>query len=171
VTITFLLFLILPLIMIAAGISDLISYRIPNILSAILCLAFIPFAFAAGLPLDQIGIHVGLAIVVLLVGFFLYSAGLLGAGDAKLLAASSLWISGWDLPVYLAIISIAGGILALGIFVWRKIPMPDLILKFQWIKQIYTPAQKGRDVPYAVAMMAGLLWILPDLKIMELAAL
>ena len=170
-SITFLLFLILPLIMIAAGISDLISFRIPNIFSAILALAFIPFAISANVSLAEFGIHAGISFTILLVGFFLFSAGWLGAGDAKLLAASSLWFSGLDLLVYLVFVALAGGVLSLAILIMRNQPLPAFILKFQWIKQIYTPAQKGRDVPYAVAMMAGLLWILPDLKIMELAAL
>lgn len=169
-TIAYLLFLILPLVMIAAGISDLISYRIPNILSLILVIMFFPFAIVAGIPLYEIGIHVGLACIVLTVGFLLFNAGLLGAGDAKLLAASSLWIAGWDLFTYLIIISIAGGVLALGILIWRRMPMPEAILNFRWIRQIYTPVTKGRDVPYAVAMMVGFLWIMPHLKIMELAA-
>jgi len=167
---TFLIFLVLPLIMIAAGVSDLISFRIPNIFSAILGLAFFPFALAAGMAGGEIATHVGLAALVLAVGFGLFSAGWLGAGDAKLIAASSLWISGWDLLAYLVFVSLAGGVLAFLILLWRNIPMPSSVLKFTWIKQIYVPAQKGRDIPYAVAMAVALLWVLPNLKIMEIAA-
>lgn len=169
-TLSLLIFLIFPLIVIAAGISDLVSFRIPNIFSAILAAVFIPFALVAGLSAGDIGVHFGLAALVLLVGFFLFSAGLLGAGDAKLLAASALWIGGSDLTLYLLIVSLAGGILALAILMWRRTPMPPWVLKIGWINQIYVPAQKGRDVPYAVAMAVALLWVLPGLEIMELAA-
>jgi hypothetical protein len=84
--------LVFPLLMALAASSDLITMRISNRLVAVLVVGFFVLAFAAQLPLQQIAMHTGLAVMVLAFGFAFFSFGWIGGGDAKLAAATSLWI-------------------------------------------------------------------------------
>ncbi|MDX5361659.1 MAG: prepilin peptidase [Alphaproteobacteria bacterium] len=166
----FLLFSVFPLVMIAAGISDLASFRIPNLMSVLLALAFLPFAFAAGMGWADIGIAYALGAGVLVVGFGLFSFGIVGGGDAKLLAASAIWIGASDFLLYLVAVTLAGGALCLVLLLARRTPFPASWLKSGWISRLLRPDDGARDVPYAVAMAGGLLWVLPQLEVMRVAA-
>ncbi len=50
------------------------------------------------MPLAQIGMHVGAAAVVLVVTFIFFARGWIGGGDAKLAAATALWLGFEELP-------------------------------------------------------------------------
>src|SRR5258708_6670818 len=75
-----------------AAVSDLIPYEIPNSV----CLALIAgFALMApALPAAVIGAHVATAAAVFAATALAFAFGILGGGDAKLLAATALWM-GW----------------------------------------------------------------------------
>src|SRR2546423_1641073 len=90
-----------PFLLVTAGVSDLLTYRIPNWMTAAIALAFFPMAFATGLPAHQLLWQCAAAAVLLAVGFGLFAAGLFGGGDAKLLAAASLWFGLPQLPQFL----------------------------------------------------------------------
>ena len=88
------------------GITDVRTRRIPNWLTGVGALSGLALAAATGgdsLILAFLGLVVGIAI-----GFFLSSLHVLGAGDAKFMAAVGAW-AGWErLPAaYLGMI--AGG--------------------------------------------------------------
>ncbi|MCP1336869.1 A24 family peptidase [Futiania mangrovi] len=166
----FLLFSIFPLVMIAAGISDLASFRIPNLMSIVLAAAFLPFALAAGVGWAEIGMSYALGVGILVLGFALFAAGIAGGGDAKLLAASAIWVGASDFLLYLLAVALAGGALCLVLLLARKAPFPAGWLKADWVRRLLRPDDGARDVPYAVAMAAGLLWVLPQLDIMHHAA-
>lgn len=71
-----------------AAATDLACLRIPNHLVAGISLAGAVYIIAAGLPPIP---HVMTLIAMLAVGFGVYTLGVFGAGDAKLIAALSLW--------------------------------------------------------------------------------
>jgi len=99
-------------LLITAAVSDFRQYIIPNSISlAIVGLYPIYLAFSS-LPIDWAGGLIA-GSVVLAVGIGLFSLGLTGGGDVKLLAAAALW-AGTDrvLPLLL-VMSLAGGVLAL----------------------------------------------------------
>ena len=70
--------------MIIAGAGDALSLRIPNWLTLTIFAAFFPLAWATGMPLAVFGLHVLTAVILLAVGFALFSFGFFGGGDAKL---------------------------------------------------------------------------------------
>lgn len=76
-------------LILAAG-RDFASFRIPNWISAAIVLLYPVHILLAPQPVDWIG-GVVVGATVLLVGFLFFVLRVLGAGDAKLMAAVSMW--------------------------------------------------------------------------------
>ncbi len=97
--------------LIAAALSDAVTYLIPNRYAAVIVLAF--FVFAIGKPLDFVLHGVAVGGLLFIGGAILFARGMLGGGDVKLLAATGLW-AGFDQIVLLLFSSaVAGGVLAM----------------------------------------------------------
>ena len=110
-----------PTLMILAGAGDALTMRIPNWLNILIALLFFPMALLTGMPVVDIGLHVAVGVGMFVLGFALFSLGLFGGGDAKLLAAAGLWLGWPDLLNFLVVTAIAGGILALCVGAWSVI--------------------------------------------------
>jgi prepilin peptidase CpaA len=81
----------LPMLFLACW-SDLRNMTIPNRVNAILFFSFVilgVFLF----PLQEYGIRLAQAAVMLVIGIFLTASGLMGGGDSKLLAAGAPLVS------------------------------------------------------------------------------
>ena len=76
------------------------------------------------MPLAEIGMHVGAAAAVLVVSFIFFARGWIGGGDAKLAAATALWLGFDQLLNYLIFASLFGGLLTLAILRFRLMPLP-----------------------------------------------
>lgn len=150
---------VFPLLMIGAAISDAIRLRIPNWLTALIAVAFLPMALLTGMPLPVLGIHLAVGLGLFVLGFILFSFRLFGGGDAKLLAAAGLWIGYEHLLPFLVITAIAGGILALSMKVWSYISIELLMKENAKLQKL--GAMKF-DVPYGIALAAGALLIFPQ---------
>ena len=112
---------VFPICMILATFYDLFTMTIPNKISLCLIAAFAVFAPLAGMGWETALWHIGVSVVVLIVGFALFSVGVMGGGDAKLLAASALWFgTAFTLP-YLLAASVLGGVLTLVIIIARRL--------------------------------------------------
>jgi prepilin peptidase CpaA len=147
--------LVFPLLMALAASSDLLTMRISNRLVGVLVLGFFVLAFAAQLPLQQIAAHVGLAIVVLAFGFAFFSFGWMGGGDAKLAAATSLWIGFGLLLPYIIYGALLGGALTLFLLAVRRWPLPAFLARIGWIDRLHDTRS---GVPYGIALaLAGIL--------------
>jgi prepilin peptidase CpaA len=157
----------LPLLLAAAGAYDLASFTIPNFLTAALLVVFVLFVLAAGLSLVAIGWHLLAGLVGLVLGFSLFALGYVGGGDAKLFAATVLWLGFKDLMPYALVASIAGGVLTLVMLALRQCPLPQSLLRRAWIAKLHD-ASSG--IPYGVALAAGAFFLLPSTEIFRLAA-
>jgi len=146
--------LLYPAVLVAAAISDILWLRIPNWLSIFLVAWFVVFALVTGMAFDAIALRMGVGAAVLFCGFGLYSFGLLGGGDVKLIAASAIWVGAGELMMFLLVVAICGGILAAAVFFARRIylPTPGWLLEKQWFARLITD---GNGIPYAVAICAG----------------
>ncbi|MFQ5534038.1 MAG: prepilin peptidase [Sphingomonadales bacterium] len=69
---------------------DAWKFKIPNKIVIAILVLFFPTVLSLPLELD-IGSHLATAFLVLVGGVALFLLGFIGAGDAKLLAAISLW--------------------------------------------------------------------------------
>lgn len=147
--------LLFPIAMALAASSDLLTMRISNKLVLFLVASFCVVALAINLPLQQFGMHIACAVVVLAVGFTLFALRWIGGGDAKLAAATTLWLGfGLTLP-YLVYAALLGGVLTLAILALRNIPLTPFLARHRWLERLHDPKQ---GVPYGIALaLAGML--------------
>jgi prepilin peptidase CpaA len=142
---TDLLLLALAATLVVAAVIDVRTFTISNRLN---------LTVAAGAPLYWLSIALspwpGMAIQLaaggivfaLLAGAF--HAGMMGGGDVKLAAALALWFSPAGTLKFLVLMSLAGGVLTVGILAWHR-----------------AQRREGRpEIPYGVAIAFGALAIL-----------
>jgi prepilin peptidase CpaA len=111
-----------PLAMLAAAWSDLRSFSIPNRLILILLAGFPPAALLNSLTAANWLSHLSAAMTLFAAGAGLFTLGLWGGGDAKLLPMAGLWLGWQPLPRFLLVISMTGGLLALLALALRAVP-------------------------------------------------
>lgn len=137
-------------VLLAAAISDLRSFRIPNLLPALLAAGAI--ALATPETGGEWASRFTSALVVGSVALGLYMANGLGGGDVKLLAAAALWAPLSTLPAFVLSLGVAGGLQALAVLAWtrwRPTPVGAPV-------DAVAPAR----LPYAVSIAAaGLFWL------------
>ncbi len=153
--------LLFPVALMFAAVSDILTMTIPNRVSLALIAAFPLAAFMAGLPMATALMHVAAFAIVLALCFALFSMNLLGGGDAKLLAATTLWIGMSQLLPFLALVTICGGFLAMIILAFRSFPVSALPVP-EWALRLH---KSGGGIPYGLAICAGGLLIFPKTEI------
>jgi prepilin peptidase CpaA len=137
---------------------------ISNRVSLVLVAGFFALAFWSGMNLDAVISHVGAGFAVLAVTFVFFARGWIGGGDAKLAAATALWLGFDHLLAYLLYASIFGGLLTLAIIRFRLMPLPDALAKQEWIRRLH---RLDGGVPYGIALAAAALLIYPDTAWMQ----
>jgi prepilin peptidase CpaA len=150
--------LLFPALMAFAASSDLITMTISNRVSLVLIASFFVLAFMWSMPLAEIGTHVGAAAAVLVVSFTFFARGWIGGGDAKLAAATALWLGFDQLLNYLIFASLFGGVLTLAILRYRMMPLPSLLANQEWAKRLH---RMDTGVPYGIALALAALMIYP----------
>jgi prepilin peptidase CpaA len=149
-----------PALVIVAGLRDAVSFTIPNWISIALALAYFPAALAVGVPLPDIGTSLALGFGALVIGMGMFAMNWIGGGDAKLLAAATIWIGLPALAPFLLITGVAGGALALFLLQARSGLLRPLMQQGPaWVGRLATP---GGDVPYGVAIAVGALASFPQ---------
>ncbi len=116
--------MLFPALMAFAASSDLLTMTISNRVSLILAGGFVVLALVSGMGIADILSHVGAACVVLVVAFGFFTRGWIGGGDAKLAAATALWLGFDHLLPYLIYASLFGGALTLLLLQFRHVPLP-----------------------------------------------
>lgn len=160
----FLLLALFPTLVIAAGIGDVLTMRIPNWLNGATALAIVPMAILAGMPLEVVPWHLLAGAVMLVVGFGLFAANYVGGGDAKLMAAAGLWIGWSGLAGFVLITTLAGGILAMVMMVWQFVRAKPEVRGGAWLGRLF---RSDLHLPYGAAIAAGALWVYPATWWME----
>ena len=136
--------------MIFAALSDLTSMRIPN-----RCVLLLLGGFALAAPLAGMGWqtffanHLPIAAITLAVGFVMFAAGWVGAGDVKLMSATALWLGFPDSLNYLLLASVMGGAFALMLLAARRLALPDSLAQVNWINRLHSPKS---GLPYGIAL-------------------
>lgn len=155
--------IVFPSLMAYAGSTDLLTMKIANWVSVALVAAFIGLAQISGMPFsDILEMHLVCGLAVLLLTFSLFAFGWIGGGDAKLAAATAVWV-GWDnLASYGLIASLGGGVLTLLILAARRVDLPEILDRQPWIKRLHT---NGNGVPYGIALAFAGLTLYPDTAI------
>ncbi len=157
-----------PAMMAFAASSDLLTMTIANRVSLILIAGFAALALLSGLGGAELLSHVGAAAAVLGVAFVCFACGWIGGGDAKLAAATALWLGFGNLFSYLVYASLLGGALTLLIVQFRTMPLPRLLAGREWAERLHS---QGAGVPYGVALAAAALLVYPQTEWMTAVGL
>jgi len=155
--------MLLPALAIVGGLHDLTTMKIPNWISGLIVLGFVPAALLTGLSLPAAGLHLAVGAAALLVGMALFALRIIGGGDAKLLAAAALWMGSAGAPVFLVWTALAGGLFCLGLILARRYFPLVAPAAPGWLASLMAP--KG-DIPYGVAIAAGVLLAYPASPLM-----
>ncbi len=143
---------IIPVLLGALGIAllhavytDIARREIEDWLNAGIALAAPAFWWATGLELwPDMALQIGVAALVF--GFFtlMFAIGMMGGGDVKLLGALALWLPWQPLLHVIVYMSLIGGVLTLGMVIWKAIRKnPEKL-----------------EVPYGVAIALAGLWVI-----------
>lgn len=156
-------YIIFPLIMLIAAVSDLMTMKISNYLSAGLLLAFLVMAFLTKMPLQIFMWSLGCGLMMLFITFGMFAVGWVGGGDAKLVSATAIWM-GWSLLMpYLLVASVFGGILTILLLMFRRFRLPGFLANREWALRLHKP--RG-GIPYGVALAASALVFYPSTPIL-----
>jgi prepilin peptidase CpaA len=135
----------LAALLVVAAVIDVRTFTISNRLNATVALMAPLYWLSVALspwPGVAIQLATGAGVFAVLAGAFY--AGMMGGGDVKLAAALSLWFSPASTIKFLVFMSLAGGILTLGLVAWHR-----------------AKRREGRpEIPYGVAIAFGGLAIL-----------
>jgi prepilin peptidase CpaA len=149
---------IFPGAMALAAATDLFTMTVPNRLALALAAFFFVVGPLAGLAWADIGLHVALAVAALAVTFALFSFGWIGGGDAKLFAATCLWLGPEAIFAYSVFAALIGGALTLLLIFWRGLPLPATLTSQGWLVRLHDPKE---GVPYGIALAAAGLLVYP----------
>ncbi len=139
-----------PAMMTVAALYDVTTLTIPNRLVLMLVLGFLAVAVALDQGAGMIAANAAAGLATLLVAFGLFARGWIGGGDAKLLAAAALWLGPGLMPAFLTLTALFGGVLALGLLVYRALPLVMAIP--DWAERLHA---RNTGIPYGVAIAAA----------------
>ena len=152
-----------PAMMAFAASSDLLTMTIANRVSLILIAGFAVLAVLSGMTGMELLSHLGAMALVLTVAFVCFARGWIGGGDAKLAAATVLWIGVHHLADYLVYASLLGGALTLLLLQYRALPMPRWLLGREWAERLHRP---DCGVPYGIALAIAAIVVYPQTELM-----
>ncbi|WP_439542216.1 A24 family peptidase [Hyphomicrobium sp.] len=147
-----------PALLAFGGAYDLLTMTIPNRVSIALVVFFFAAAIAFGLPTQAVLLHVATGMAVLTAGIALFAVGGFGGGDAKLLAGAGLWIGFEHLLPFLIYVTMFGGLLAVAILHFRKLPLTGTIAT-DWTIRLH---DRSTGIPYGIAIASAALTVFPQ---------
>lgn len=105
-------------LLVLAALTDLRERRIPNWLTAGAAALYPVYLVLTPVPTAWLG-AVGLALLVGVVGLVLFARELVGGGDVKLIAATTLWAGLDHFAIFALVTTLTGGVLGL-ISLWLQ---------------------------------------------------
>jgi prepilin peptidase CpaA len=153
-----------PAMMAFAALSDLFTMTIANRVSLILVGGFAVMALLTGMSGSAVLAHVGAALAVLVAVFAFFSFGWIGGGDAKLAAATALWLGFAHLADYLIYASLLGGALTIFLLKFRAVTLMRPLAGTPWIERLH---RGDSGVPYGIALAAAALLVYPHTEWMS----
>ena len=137
-------------LLVIAAYSDIRTFRIPNVLVLAIGALGVNRLVLLGDPISVIYAVIAVALVFL-VGLLLFSRGIVGGGDVKLLAATILLIRYRDFYEFFVFMSVFGALLSVAAIIRTYVPI------FAGSRG----AARSAAVPYGVAIAAaGILTLL-----------
>ncbi len=159
---------VFPALMALAASMDLLTMTIPNRIPVALAVGYLVSAAAVGLSPQAVLFDLSCGLAILVLTFVMFSLRWIGGGDAKLAAATALWM-GWSSVLdYGVTAAICGGLLTLGLLAARAKTLPAMLARHAWIARLH---EGGAGVPYGIALAAAGLLQYPHTQIWASALL
>jgi len=142
-------------------ISDVRSLKIPNaVCLGVLALFFLNYWLLT--PQDGIAQHLIAGGAAFAVTFAIYAAGIMGAGDVKLISALMLWAGSRDGLAFLIVMTFIGGLMAgLLLILQKAMALWPAASRYIKPKRLKTWARLG-IFPYGIAICAAGLILMPS---------
>lgn len=154
-----LIFVVFPFCMVFSAVSDTLSMTIANRVPLLLLGVFLVVAPLAGMAWADIGMHLAAGALLLTITFGLFALGGMGGGDAKLIAATGVWMGlGMPLMQYLLTATILGGLLTLAILTFRSSALSHITAQNMFLRNF---SKDAGGVPYGIALGLGGLMTYP----------
>lgn len=137
------------LILIIAALDDVRRLRISNIIPLAIISLFVLRIVLVGAD-ASLWQNLASFGAVLLGGALLFARGILGGGDAKLLASVALWFDFAGLAILLPAVAIFGGCTALLLVIVRRMIPARALAEGSWVA-----LRRRGPIPYAVPICVG----------------
>lgn len=144
--------------LVAAAVTDVRSLRIPNLIPASLAVCFPLAAELINASVDWV-VHLGVALLVLGAGFVLFTRGMLGGGDVKLLSAATLWYGVDRLMPLMFVVAVGGAVIACVLLVVRRGYRRGWLPRLGALEHVW----QWEGIPYGLAIGAGAILVEPGL--------
>jgi prepilin peptidase CpaA len=142
-----------------AIVTDIASLRIPNIVSIVLIVAFIPYMLLGGT--QTIWPHFAVAAAVFAVLFLSFTMGWLGAGDVKFASVIALWAGPQHGPAFLVYFALLGGLFAVMLLVLRSAQNTYPIIATYPVLHKLSGWARNKIMPYGVPLGIAALLVAP----------
>jgi len=149
---TLVLLAVFPGMMALAASMDLLTMTIPNRVSLALVLSYFALALAVRAPSHDVLLNASCAAAVLAATFLMFSRGWIGGGDAKLAAATALWLGWASIFDYSVMAALLGGVLTAAVLGVRFVRLPGFLERQAWLARL---KEKSGGVPYGIALAAA----------------
>lgn len=139
--------------LVLAAVSDIRRYMIPNRYPAAIVLAY--GVYAAGHPLEQDLGGIAAGVCVLAAGALLFARRIMGGGDVKLLAASTLWAGPGFMVQFLMFTALAGAVIGVAWLTPLRRLMPAAPGGENLAAMAGLRARLRQPIPFGVAIATG----------------
>lgn len=139
-----------------AAVRDIQTLTISNGLNAIIAFLFIPAVIITAPGWDVAGAHLLAGVAAFAVSILLFSFGVFGGGDAKMIPGVMLWLGPAATMPFITAMAVIGGALALTVILARRLVPEHAAPGFA-----RETMQAGNGVPYGVAIAGGAVYAIP----------
>lgn len=139
-----------------AAVRDIQTLTISNGLNAIIAFLFIPAVIITAPGWDIAGAHLLAGVAAFAVSILLFSFGVFGGGDAKMIPGVMLWLGPAATMPFITAMAVIGGALALTVILARRLVPAHAAPGFA-----RETMQAGNGVPYGVAIAGGAVYAIP----------
>lgn len=147
------------------ALHDIATLTIPNWVNAAIAALGLSALIVAGLGWQASAWHVAIAALVLVVSFLLFSFGVYGGGDAKMIPAVALWMGPDAVITFIFWMAVAGGAIALVGTLARYAPLSADAPG--WVSNALC---KSEGVPYGVAIAIGAVIAAPQSPLLSVVS-
>lgn len=137
---------------------DVTRFLIPNWLVGALLITYPLAVYWSPAPVDWKMALLGMA-AVFAVGYVVFAMHWMGGGDIKLITACALWVGWRNLPEFLILVALLGGLFSLLVWGTRK------ALSYAGATPTLRLLRDGEPIPYGVAIAIGFLASMTSEKI------